>query len=153
MGWLNGSEAFSPLSDATRHPIFTPRVQRHRLCFNPSRHFYFPDTKGSVISRNVGATRARVCTRERGRGRRSTGSPRHAAGQGSTFASRVHIIPGMFAKSTCRRKMNARGSGGRMHFVAHWYSRALPFSIVYLVLQQKKNNPREHAGQCTKRDL
>lgn len=51
-----------------------------------------------------------VYTRERDRGRAAG----HAAGQGSTFASRVHIIPGMFAKSTCRRKMNgARKQGGR----------------------------------------
>lgn len=54
---------------------------------------------------------ARVCTRERGR-KRERGLPGHAAGQGSTFASRVHIIPSMFAKSTCRRKMNRWGKQG-----------------------------------------
>lgn len=40
------------------------------------------------------------------------GGAGHAAGQGSTFASRVRIILGMFAKSTCRRKINGRGSKG-----------------------------------------
>lgn len=82
-----------------------------------------------------------VCTRERARERKEaerSGKPGHAAGQGSTFASRVHIIPGMFAKSTCRRKMSAGGTARGMHFVAHWYSRALLPLVVYLVFLERE---------------
>ena len=77
-----------------------------------------------------------TCEKEEARARNWNWNPGHAAGQGSTFAFRVHIIPGMFAKNTCQRKMIARGEARGMHFVAGIGIRArysFPFFISFYI--------------------
>ena len=82
-----------------------------------------------------------TCEKEEARTRNWKWNPGHAAGQGSTFAFRVHIIPGMFAKNTCRRKMIARGEARGMHFVAGIGIRArysFPLFISFYIKKKKK---------------